>query len=180
MILAVWVMCCVLGALAYLEPRSRLLLALMALVAAQTAYIDALGADRLVQIAARLPIDFAAGWLACWGVQRREHRWVAAGFVVSCVLHATFWAARHVGIDLWLWYAYSLNIIFLAQLSVLAIPGGTRLARELAYRLCGPLAWMRGLSGGRLEEEGHGLGKTSNIQPDVRTGRKLLLHFRRA
>lgn len=180
MIMAVWALCCVLGALAYLEPRSRLLLALMALVAAQTAYVDLIGTDRLTQLAARLPIDFAAGWLACSGLQRPEHKWVAAGFIVSCVLHATFWLARSMGIDLWLWYAHALNFVFLAQLFVLAHPGGTRLAGELACRLGMARAWMRGLSGGRLEGEGFEGGKAQNLCPYVRAGRNLLLLHRRS
>lgn len=61
MFLAVWMLCFVLGALAYLEPRSRVLLALLALVAVQTAYADWIDTDRLTQIFARLPIDFVAG-----------------------------------------------------------------------------------------------------------------------
>lgn len=134
MFLAVWMLCFVLGALAYLEPRSRVLLALLALVAIQTAYADLMDVNRLTQIFLKLPIDFAAGMMSLFAVDlRRRNTVVVSGlFALTFLLHATFWSARAMGVDLWLWYAYSLNIVFLAQLMAIALPGGKRLVGELA------------------------------------------------
>lgn len=180
MFLAVWVLCFALGALAYLEPRSRVLLALMALVAAQTAYADLIDTDRLTQIFLRLPIDFAAGVMSVAAIDARRRYTVAvpALFALTCVLHATFWTSRSVGLDLWLWYAYGLNLIFVAQLMALALPGGTRLGRELACRLGMALAWMRSLSGGDLEAQGKGIGSQGRFVPDVRASRRLFVPSR--
>lgn len=181
MIQAVWVLCFVLGALAYLEPRSRVLLALLALVAAQTAYADLIETDRLTQIFMRLPIDFVAGVLSVSAVdiKRRGTVAVSALFALTCVLHATFWTSRYVGLDLWLWYAYGLNLIFVAQLMALSLPGGTRLGRELAYRLGVALAWLRSLSSGASEAQNaraKGRGSVTNVW----SSSGLLLSRRRA
>lgn len=181
MFLAVWMLCFVLGALAYLEPRSRVLLALLALVAVQTAYADWIDTDRLTQIFARLPIDFVAGILSVAAIDARRRYTIAvpALFALTCVLHATFWTSRAVGLDLWLWYAYGLNLIFVAQLMALALPGGMRLGRELAYRLGLALAWLRGLSGGDLEtKNARHEGRTSVT--NVWSSGDLLLSRRRA
>lgn len=176
MLQAVWIATIVLGAIAALEPRSRPMLALMALVWLQSAIADAMGMHRLFQIAGRVPIDLIAGLFAVMLATRE--RWslaVPVLFGVTLIAHGAFWMSRAMGVDLWLWYAHSLNLLFLAQMMAIAYPGGERLAGELASVGRVARSWWRRPSGGGFEKEGSQTRQSRDTQTHGWTGHDVFL-----
>lgn len=176
MIEIVWTVTVAAGFVALLDRRAWPLLALMILVAVQTAISDQMAIARLAQILMRLPIDALAGIFACM-IATRE-RWALAVpvlFGVGMVTHGAFWLARYMGVDLWLWYAHTLNLLFLAQMMAVAYPGGERLAGELAS--VGRLArsWWRRPGGGAFEKESSQARQSRDTQTHGWTGHDVFL-----
>lgn len=128
MIEFVWTLTIVLGCIAALDRRAWPMLSVIALGVFQMLLSEIVLEDILHEVAMKAPIDFVAGLLALAVV--RKERWslaVPALFAVTLLLHATYWLAYWNGVDLWLWYAHSLNLTFIAQMLAVATPGGGQL-----------------------------------------------------
>lgn len=176
MIQAVWLLTFALGAIALLEPRSRPLAALMALVGIQTALADQMDITRLAQLLSRAGVDLVCGLFAVLLATRE--RWslaVPVLFGVTLVAHGAFWMSRAMGVDLWLWYAYSLNVLWLMQMMAVAYPGGERLAGELASVGRVARSWWRRPGGDGLEKEGSQTRQSRNTQTHGWSGHDVFL-----
>lgn len=141
MVTAVTVAGLVLAALAACDRRTWPFVGVIALAWAMTWRLDQ-SLPVLAAIWARVFVD-ALGALLAWGVEGRSRPWawwmggVRVTFVLMLLAHGVFWMARHLGLDLWLFYAHGLNVLTLAQLVFVAGPGGRRLARFLLDRVAG-------------------------------------------
>lgn len=131
MIEAVWIATGVLTGVAMLDKRAWKLLAIMALVVIQTALVEwsvdaRFGDDeRLIEIAMKMPIDGICGWMAlCIATRDRWQMAVPALFVVTLLCHAAYWMGRFNGVDLWSVYPHALNVLWIASMVALALPGG--------------------------------------------------------
>lgn len=153
MLQAVWTVGLVLSAIAVMDRRAWPSLALLALVLVQTAIINAMMPDILVQLAMRPLIDFSAGILSL-GLVTRE-RWsliMPATFSLMLLCHGIFWFARSLGVDLWLPYVHAQNALLIAQLIGLAWPSGGTLVGIAG-------AWYRDLRDGWSRIAGVGVGE---------------------
>lgn len=107
----------------------------------------------LAALAGRLFVDAIAAFLA-WGVEGRARpyaRWmtgVRATFVMMLLAHGAFWFARNIGVDIWPAYAHGLNAVAVAQLAVLAAPGGWSLVGKLG-RMAGSAAGLASIASAR-------------------------------
>lgn len=144
MIEGVWIISGALAAVAFSDKRARPLLAVLCLVVIQQTIAEAVLADRVDEIAMKVPIDLVCGWMACKASQRT--RWqlvVPILFAVTLLAHGAFWLGRLNGFDLWFAYAHVLNVLFIAQLAALASPTGGRLVGYVGAWARHTFAWRR-------------------------------------
>lgn len=170
------VVCVVAGFLAVLaveDRRAWCMLVILGIALAQTAFIDAMVSDRLMALALRIVVDLCCGWLSIQAMDRGQ-RWtmmIPAIFVLMLLCHSLFWLMRWNGIDIWLPYAHSLNVLFLAHLIACCWPSGGRLIGIAHSWLGGLVAWWsraaglgNGSQGAPASSYVSGGGGTSNVR----------------
>lgn len=178
MIEFVWIVTIVLGGVAALDRRAWPMLLVIALSVFQMLLSEALIEDILYEVAMKAPIDLIAGLMALMIITRERWSLMApALFCVTLLAHAAYWLAYWNGIDLWLWYAHSLNLFFVATMLAVAIPGGGQLvgiARTWLVRLLLERRRTYRLGDGATHATHEAL-KGLYRQSDVRSGRNLHL-----
>ena len=138
-----------LASIALCDPRARALVGVILIVWGVTWTADmSLAAQDSVPF--RIPADLVGATLALAviAVQRRYEAWaVSVPFFFALMLsaHFAYWFAYAQGVSLWVVYANGLNALFLAQLAVLAGPGGTRIANVFSRWTGASRSW--GLAG---------------------------------
>ncbi len=134
-----------LAMVALCDPRARALVGVISTVWLITWFADAnLSAQDSVPF--RIPADLVGATLAVAVItaQRRYEAWavsVPLFFALMLSAHFIYWFAYARGVSLWLIYANGLNVLFLAQLAILATPGGTRLANVFSRWSGAPGPW---------------------------------------
>jgi hypothetical protein len=145
----------ILAAIAFCDRRAWPLLVVMALSWMETGIASVLTRDVLMQLGFRIPIDMSCGFLALLFSAGRREKWALAFvslFPVLLLLHGLYWLSRYNGLNFWLFYAHSLNGVFLIQLACLAFPGGTRLVGVIR-------SWVGAFLDSGRWRSGVGLGK---------------------
>lgn len=90
--------------------------------------------DRIVSLGLRVPIDLI-GVIGAMFLARQ--RVLFALFVLMLLNHATYWFAYSIKVNLWWFYPHALNGLWLAQMIVVAQPGGKNLVGACASTLRG-------------------------------------------
>ncbi len=146
--------CLILAAVASCDRRTHRYLVLIFLVWIGTGMADAME-DRLESFAVRLVIDVMASLVAALMAYRdaRIFKTVPVLFCIMVLNHSTYFLLGGAGINIWSIYANAINVLLVAMLALLAVPGawnavlvGSDWLGALGARLCdvrGVPAWRR-------------------------------------
>lgn len=122
----------ILAALALFERRAWPFLCLL-LAVWWTTMLSEGHEDRLQGLSYRVGIDIIAGILCFLLIHRdRFGTGVFAVFVLMCLNHAMFWLSYANELNLWSYYSWGINALWLVQMGLLALPGGRVICRVCA------------------------------------------------
>lgn len=103
--------------------------------------------DRLQGLSYRVGIDIIAGILCFLLIHRdRFGTGVFAVFVLMCLNHAMFWLSYANDLNLWSYYAWGINALWLVQMGLLASSGG-----RVIHRVCAD--YGRAVARGRVDAD---------------------------
>lgn len=95
--------------------------------------------DRLAGIWLRLPVDSAALAVCLLFRNRSRAGWIITALYGCAILnHAAYWLCYVSGVNLWTFYAHSINALWLLQLMVAGASGGQALVGFVGDVLRGP------------------------------------------
>lgn len=159
---AVWTVGIVLAAIAAMDRRAWLSLALLALVFVQTAMSEALIAEpvwilaeRQVELVMRFLIDLCAGFLSLFLITRQ--RWtliMPATFILMVLGHGTYWISYSVGVNLWLPYVHAENALLVAQLLGISWLSGGHISEFVSTWYSDLRSWWSRCSGMGVQPNG--------------------------
>lgn len=85
--------------------------------------------DRLSGLSYRIGFDVLGGVFTLLLARRKTDFLIPGLFVLMLVNNAVFWMARGMRVDLWITYAWAINVLWVIQMVIVAWPGGLACGR---------------------------------------------------